>query len=120
MDLLERRALITTQANPDSGRDYVITQCGDLNGGSVRMRYVPDKLIVTAEAFQNYLLALSGVTWESPEELSVTIISDVSNEVVGRWIQVVYTDEKNGHSILLEDQQPAWSGDGLISRLSLI
>ncbi|MFC1673426.1 hypothetical protein ACFL12_04655 [Pseudomonadota bacterium] len=131
MDLMQRRAMLEAKPNPDKTLDYIITLEGHLpnSKGSNRqvvLRYVPDREVLDARSFGNYLESLSGDSWENPEDLAVTVISDVNNEVVARWVQVsVRVPELNHHavethSVVIEDRQPNWDNRALLSRLGRI
>jgi len=130
MDLMERRALLSASPNTDSKLDYIVTLTGHLpnsgGGRDIVLRYIPDRLVLNAKAFGDYLEALSKVTWDSPEDLAVTILSDVSNEVVSRWAQVNLSMPElqhhavATHSVLIEDRQPGWDNASLLGRLERI
>jgi len=130
MDLMERRAYLSTRPNSDSKLDYIVTLAGHLpntgGGRDIVLRYVPDRNVLDAKAFGDYLEALSKVTWDTPEDLAVTIISDVSNEVVARWAQVNLSMPElqhhavETHSVVIEDRQPGWDNPSLLARLERI
>ena len=87
------------------------------------MRYVPDKLIIDPAAFGRYLGALGTLPWESLEKVAVTILDDINNEVVARWVQVALSAPNgthpgvDSHGVMLEDRQPKWDNPALLSRL---
>lgn len=129
MDLRERRDLVKTETNPDRNHDYVVDLKGhtahpDKAGPStIEVRYVPDKWILRSDAFDTYLKALGTEKWVSVEELATTILNDLSNETVCRWVQVVVSapdDEHKSvdrHTVMVEDIQPGWSNPRLLDRL---
>ena len=129
MDLHARRNFLETTSNPDKRLDYVVTLQGTVrhqgNDGptaSVRLRYVPDVLILPPHAFIAYLGALSGLEWPSLEQLANVVLDDFNNEVVPRWVQLNVSapfegDMEGEHSVTLEDLQPTWQNERLISRL---
>ena len=129
MDLQERRALIKTVANPDSNVDYVVDLRGHISfpggGGrsSVEIRYVPDRWILQVETFDAYLKAVGGQEWPTLEELATTVLNDIANEVVPRWLQAIVSapdDEHSSvdrHGVMLEDRQPNWNNPQLLARL---
>ncbi|MAN79323.1 MAG: hypothetical protein CMM77_01060 [Rhodospirillaceae bacterium] len=125
MDLWQRRAVLDPVPNPDRNIDFVSSLSGRLSafGGTVdvALRYVPDALTVSPGAFAAYLRALEGGDWPSHENLSTTILQDVSNELVPRWVQVVTRQEKTGaaseHKVLVEDRQPQWNNAALLAHL---
>ncbi|MBL4615890.1 MAG: hypothetical protein JKY27_13615 [Magnetovibrio sp.] len=134
MDLIERRALLVIGNNPDKQLDYLVTLTGHLPGGGggtgsgrarqvVEMRYVPDKHILQARSFGTYLEALSTQIWDSPEDLAVTVLSDINNEVITRWVQIAISVPElqhhavETHAVVIEDRQPEWDNPALLTRL---
>ena len=131
MDLMERRAILQCTPNPDKQLDYIVTLTGHLphsHGQSrrVTLRYVPDRDIVDSRALGAYLEALAEQTWSTPEDLAVTILTDVNNEIVARWIQVGLSMPERlhhaveSHAVVLEDRQPGWDNPALLGRLERI
>lgn len=131
MDLNERRALLEVSSNLDRKLDYLVTLSGHLPGGGgarqlVNVRYVPDKLVLEARSFGAYLEALADLHWESPEDLAVTVLTDLNNEVVTRWIQVSINVPElqhhavDIHAVVIEDRQPGWDNAALLGRLERI
>lgn len=131
MDMTQRRAMLDAKPNPDKTLDYIVTLEGHLpnSRGSSRqvvLRYVPDRDVLDARSLGSYLEALSGDDWENPEDLAVTVISDVNNEVVARWVQVavrvpeLYHHAVETHSVVIEDRQPGWDNKALLGRLAPI
>jgi len=131
MDLIERRALLKAANNPDKKLDYLVTLSGHLPGGGsarqmIEVRYVPDKLILNVESLDAYLDALSNQVWNNPEDLAVTVITDINNEIVSRWVQVkvnipeLHHRAVDIHGVVIEDRQPGWDNPGLLGRLERI
>ena len=129
MDPHARRSLLSAVRNPDSKLEYVISISGHMTPfesdqrSSVVLRYVPDRLILAPPAFGRYLDAMGLLQWSSLEEAAVTLLNDISNELVARWVQVSVTAPQHihpgvlGHDVLLEDRQPNWDNAGLLARL---
>ena len=129
MDLTERRGLLTTVANPDAGLDYVSELRGEIpdpgSGGdsSVILRCVPDRRVLLPDAFSRYLEALADLSWTSLEEIATTVLTDVNNEVIARWIQVSVRvgatryPRVREYGVIVEDRQPDWDNAALLSRL---
>ena len=123
-DRLKRQSTLETAPNPNPGIDYVsqlsVKAIDDY--ATVHIRYIPDKLLLTTEAFEMYLHAFSPSDFESLEDLTLTILDDLNNELVARWIQVaVEANAKGldrGHRVMVEDRQPKWDNPFLLSRLS--
>ncbi len=129
MDAKERRGLLATRSNPDARLDYVSALEGYIEPAAraqrttVGMRYVPDKLIIDPVAFGRYLGALGALPWESLETVAVTILDDINNEIVARWVQVALSAPNgahpglDNHGVMVEDRQPKWDNPALLSRL---
>lgn len=129
MQVLERRALLTTGDNPDGTHDYVTGLEGHLQAfgqgetTGIGVHYVPDRLIVEPSAFGRYLDALAKIEWESLEALATAILGDFTNELVARWVRVVVKAPEGAyrgvgsHEVMIEDRQPQWDNPALLSRL---
>ncbi len=126
MNKLARRSILTTRSDPDPRLDYIVTLGGDIENMSptgVEVRYVPDRLIIEPLSFGRYLETLGGLAWGSLEEIAVTVLDDVNNETVARWIQVTVSahrpDASNvgTHNVIMEDRQPRWDNPRLLARL---
>jgi 7-cyano-7-deazaguanine reductase len=129
MDTQDRRSLLVTAPNPNPRLDYVsalegtvaLSTTGDV--ATVSLFYVPDKLILDTVSFGFYLKAFETMAWESLEQVAVTILDDVGNEAVARWVQVALSgpDPAHGnvgrHAVLVQDRQPGWDNPALLSRL---
>lgn len=123
MDIFERRTLLSTDRNPDIKLDYVVAINGLITTSIVKLRYVPDRTILVPSAFGEYLETLGGIEWQSLEETAAAVLNDVNNELIARWVQVSITAPGEfhpgieSHEVLLEDRQPNWDNEGLLSRL---
>jgi 7-cyano-7-deazaguanine reductase len=128
-DLEARRGLLATESNPVQRIDYVVTLEGHVAGSGdrpalcVSVRYVPDKLLLTPRGLRAYLEGLAALGWRSVEETAVTVLEDLNNELVARWVQVAVSMREpraglDAHRVLVEDRQPRWENPGLLSRLS--
>ena len=131
MDITARRNILNCTSNPDGGIDYMVNMEGhiDKEGATrtnVLLRYVPDKLVLNAGSFGVYLDKLGDIGWNVPEDLAVTIISDINNELIPRWIRISVNAPDlahpavDTHGVVLEDRQPKWDNPGLLSRLKQI
>lgn len=129
LDPHARRNLLSAVRNPDSKLEYVISISGHMKPfdtdqrSGVVLRYVPDRLILDPPAFGRYLDAMGALRWPSLEEAAVTLLNDISNQLVARWVQVLVTAPHHihpgvlSHDVLLEDRQPNWDNAGLLARL---
>ena len=127
MDVLQRRALLELDPNPDAKLDYLVSLDGTaaLPGFSESARmslsYVPDRHIVKPAAFHRYIEVLSEEPFSSLESFAVTFLNDVNNELVPRWIRVSLINSHNSasgtenHGVTLEDRQPKWENASLLS-----
>ena len=130
MEITKRRELLVPSNNPDDRLDFLVTLFAqpqiqwkgqDLN---IRMTYVPDRLILDPTSFDTYLDALTSTRWENVEQLAVTILEDFGNELVPRWYQVLMnagSSRASGtstHRVILEDKQPNWANDMLLTRVN--
>ena len=134
MDTLDRRKLLVTGPNPDATLDYLAALEGEIaplkgcpgTAASIRLVYVPDKAVLSAASFSRYLEALAEETWDSLEGVAVTVLGDINNEVVARWVRVAVSAEPvllpgvNAHTVTAEDRQPGWDNPALLSRLKRI
>ncbi len=114
---VDRHALLASAANPGSRLDYLVTLTVEIGAAKVRLRYVPDRLILAPGALVAYAVHLGG-THMSPERLAIGVLDDVSNEIVPRWVEV--TVEASGterHGVTVADRQPNWSNPALLARL---
>ena len=119
-----RRQHLQTQANPNPKVDY-LSVVRDTVGGdeiSVLLRYVPDKLVMPPTAFTAYLKAFHTADFHSLETFALTLLEDINNEVVPRWVEITVTQSSSGwspgHSVTVVDQQPRWNNTGLLSRIA--
>ncbi len=125
MELRERRAVLESQPNPDPRLDYVSMLSGDIRSElysaplNVQLSYVPDRVILKSDAWWSYLRAVSELSWTSVEELGVTLLADLNDELVARWIEVSIAghDNDNRHGVVLSERQPDWDNPALLSRL---
>jgi len=130
MDMIDRRALLDVKENPDRKLDYVITFSGELESSPqthrIVLRYIPDRQVLDAHGFARYIEAIDKMSWDTPEDLAVTVLSDVNNEIVARWVQVSLSapEQQNSsittHGVVIEDHQPGWENRSLLGRLERI
>jgi len=132
MDLATRRTLLNVSPNPNLNLDYVTGFEGRIGApafehpADVILRYVPDRSILEAASYEAYLETIEQGSWGSLEEMAVTLLDDIRNELVARWVQVIVKHQPQGLShlqrqaITLEDYQPNWDNEELLSHLPLI
>jgi hypothetical protein len=114
LSLDQRRAILAPAALPPARVEYVVRM--DLEGetGELALLYVPDRFTIGLEALSDYIAVVDGLNL--PTELkAVTILEDLVNELVCRWIRVSLN--LDGKTVILEDRQPGWSNADLLARL---
>jgi hypothetical protein len=120
------RELLHALPNPGERHDYLVRLIGNVShagGGNahITLHYVPDRLIAEAAGFGAYLDALGRASHETLEGLAACVLDDVNNALVPRWVRVTLTADSaaagSRHAVLMEDAQPGWSNDPLISVL---
>ncbi|MFN3077284.1 MAG: hypothetical protein ABT940_10465 [Alphaproteobacteria bacterium] len=126
-----RRCLLVVSANPDRSRDYAVTLSGVIrrgllppsppwSGAFFRLRYVPDRWILSPESLVGYLEVVGTTPWSSLEHLASVLADDLRNELIPRWmlVQLGTGSPTSGHEVMIEDRQPRWDNRGLLSSLS--
>ncbi len=125
---LDRRHLVRTAANPDTGSDYIIrfemrtTPSFALGPLKFVARYVPDRLLLDPSCLKTYLHALTQPAWPTLEAMVLAMRDDLGNELIPRWLEIVVSPseaslESARHSVLVEDRQPQWNNPNLLARL---
>jgi 7-cyano-7-deazaguanine reductase len=121
MDLHARRSNIRTASNPESRLDYLVSLEGSVANLKVRVRYVPDETILLPGSFTEYLdVFADGAT--HVEAVASTILHDLNNELVARWVQVSVSSAGEftpSHRATIEDRQPKWDNPGLLARIAV-
>ncbi|MFQ5785227.1 MAG: hypothetical protein ACE5H8_10445 [Alphaproteobacteria bacterium] len=122
-----RRGHLVTAPNPGRRNDYVVTLAGMMEAPEpaaevgVTLRYVPDRVVLRPAAFAAYIEVLREASWDGLEELATTILGDVNNELIPRWVHVsLKADNPEGgyHAVDLDDRQPNWDNPSLLARLA--
>jgi 7-cyano-7-deazaguanine reductase len=123
MDLHARRSHLRTADNPETRLDYVVFLEGSVGGVRVRVRYVPDRRILIRPSLEEYFEAFGGRNDDRLEFTATTILHDLNNELVARWVQVSVSISDGGgsrHQVTIEDRQPKWDNPGLLARLTAL
>ena len=110
-------SLLTGRSNPRISLDYIVTLTGKLESShqSIRLRYVPDKLLIDGAAFTAYLAFLDGDGAVAPEHVALTLLDEMNNEIVPRWVQIAVTG--GSETVIVEDRQPNWENSDILDRL---
>ncbi|AWK89274.1 hypothetical protein DEW08_22945 (plasmid) [Azospirillum thermophilum] len=113
-----RRERLTTAPTPDSRHDFLVELRGEpMPGTRLRIRYVPDRLVLDPAGLAAYLPALATVPG-GLEALAVAVLDDLNNELVPRWVEVsAERDTPLPHRVSIEDRQPTWDNPVLLGRL---
>ncbi len=129
MQILDRRELLRCLPNPATGLDYMSKFAGQIKNlpsvefFTVEIRYVPDRLVLDPACLGVYLSELSGREWSPLETLTTTLLDDLQNQVIPRWVQVrlIANRTTDGipicQTIIAEDAQPGWKNDVLLGRM---
>lgn len=127
-----RRGLLQSVANPKPDSEYIVQLRHKLapygietaNGVELRLFYVPDAQMMTAENYDVYLSHFERELEECAtiEELGAMIVDDLNNELVPKWIHLSLSGEHAHamHRVSYEERQPGWDNVFLLSRLSTI
>lgn len=124
--LAARRKHLATTASPATGPDYMVVLDGAFtdpgSGQTVHacLHYVADRAVLSLNAYQNYLQVLAGDAAPTLEAFALTMLDDVNNEVIPRWVQVELTtgppDGDGRHRVIMDDCQPGWQNPDLLAR----
>ena len=109
-----RRAVLAPQALPPARVEYVVRMDIECEGGLLSLLYVPDRFTVDEAALAAYMPQVDAMNL-SVELKAITILEDLVNELVCRWLRVSLT--LNGKTVVVEDRQPGWRNDDLLVRL---
>lgn len=105
--------------NPGSGLDYVVLLEGMAAraGCRVRLRYVPDKLILDSASFAEHLASLPPVENGHFEALALALLDEINNEIVPRWVQIAASagsDAGAAETVIVTDRQPNWDNPEIL------
>ncbi len=128
MQTSDRRSILATSPNPDITLDYIISLSGTIqthiapiphSNVSISLKYVPDREIAMPEPWRAYLDILASHTWATLEELAVTVLADINDQLIPRWaeLSIISLTEASKHSILLNENQPDWNNPSLLSAI---
>jgi len=121
MDAILRREHLETGENLNTKVEYVVTLWGAISETcQVEIRYIPDLAILKPDSLKTYLATLGAMNWENLEALGLTILNDLNNQLIPRWVQVMVAGKSAdlAHRVTLEDRQPRWDNAALLSRMS--
>ena len=118
-------------SNPRFGSDYIVALDYVAPPGealrwpiSLKLRYIPDRLILDTTSFRSYMSYLLMLKWGGLEQLASAVIEDFNNELVPCWVRVIVIgcigqgDQTIKHRVYCEDRQPRWGNVTLLASLS--
>lgn len=112
-----RREDLVTLPSPDPRHDYLVDLVAAAGTVMLRVRYVPDRLILDPSSLVQHVGGLTG----GPEAVVLALLDDLANELVPRWLEVTAsTDTPLPHRVVAEDRQPGWDSPALLARLERI
>jgi len=114
---------LKSRSNPRSNLDYVVLLegAGSPAGNRVKLRYIPDKLLIESASFDAYLAALANAEAGRPEMLALAILDDINNEIVPRWVQISVSADSadtTAQTVIVEDRQPNWDNANILGNLA--
>ncbi len=104
-----------TYPNPIPHHDYLIIRTHQAGPLAMRVRYVPDRLIVSDDEFTALCHALP--VDALPEQAAGTLLDRLNDLLVPRWLEVRCTSADAAHLVIIEDSQPGWSNPHFLDRL---
>ena len=114
----ERRQTLATLATPAPWHACRVRWIGTLADGTVlTVEYVPDRLLLAAAAFPAYLESLQRTAWPALEGLTTTVLDDLNNQLVPRWVRVSAGRDSGAirHFATAADRQPGWDNPALLA-----
>ncbi len=118
-DIRQRRETLQISPAPHPRHDVVVTHRTHLGNTALRLRYVPDRDILSPDSLNVYLKMIEAGPQVSLEEKAQTILEDINDQVIPSWLEVTMrlTDGEAEHDVRIEDRQPHWQDRGLLDRL---
>lgn len=118
----QRRGRLEVLPNPAERLNYQVSLRAGADGADpdgapfalILVDYVPDRVLLDPSAFAAYVAGLSTQSWDGLEALGVTVLDDLNNELVPRWVRVTVRAARTAraptlrHGVVLEDWQPSW------------
>ena len=74
------------------------------NPETITVTLIPDKLSADHGSMRDYLKHKASQSWQTPDDMILTMIEDINNALVPKWLEVIY--EHNGVTLKVEDRQP--------------
>lgn len=110
------------RSNPRSDLDYIVLLEGTAAaaGCRVRLRYVPDKLILDSASFADRLATMAPAAGAHFETLALALLDEINNEIVPRWVQIVASADAGAptaETVVVTDRQPNWDNPDILNTL---
>lgn len=118
--VLKRRELIESTPAPHPRHDAIVTLSKSFDGKTLRLRYVPDRDVLTPESLSIYLREISNLEADNLETVTQTILEDINDQIIPSWLEIMVSEDVDGftHSVQIEDRQPYWKDRSLLDRLA--
>ncbi|MEM6902061.1 MAG: hypothetical protein AAF556_02320 [Pseudomonadota bacterium] len=124
-----RRSLVKCRPSPATGHDYLVDlkiklQAQDRSSPyHLTIRYVPDRELIDDGQMREYWRFIEAAKWPSLAAIAITVLEDLNNEVIPRWLQVqlrdpLTSDYQEGSMVTIEDRQPGWHNQQMLARIS--
>lgn len=115
-ELADRQALLPTVPNPNPKIDILTRGSARVGaiGLPITVIYVPDKRLIASGGLAGFAKSFQP-EGETLEARAVSLLREISDELVPRWIQLRLGE--GDHRVLMEDRQPKWTNDPLLSRI---
>jgi len=126
-----RRNLIRIVPSRVTSHDYLIDLSIRLTRDTISapmtliIRYVPDRDLIDDDAMHEYWRFIEAAAWSCASDMALAILEDLNNELIPRWVQVQLRNESKadylqGMMITVEDRQPGWHNQYLLSRIGQV
>lgn len=115
-----RRETLRTMPAPQPRHDTIVMLSASLGSATLRLRYVPDRDVLSPQSLTSYLAVLARQLPDSLEETAQTVLEDVNDQVIPCWLEVTLSQSTGdiAHQVRIEDRQPRWQDRGLLDRLA--
>jgi NADPH-dependent 7-cyano-7-deazaguanine reductase QueF len=106
-DSSSARSRLRTIVAPGGNHPTTITLSLPYSGGLLTVEYAPERYLLERESFKDYLKVVPGA---GPEQLVATIVDDLANEVVAKFLRVTFATDDAGvkYTVAMEDTPSTW------------
>ncbi|PCI49602.1 MAG: hypothetical protein COB49_04835 [Alphaproteobacteria bacterium] len=125
---ISSKEALSSLPNPYRNKTYTVSITQEITPGEqiflFGLRYVPDKLLLDHDGLSEYLEQILTCRSAKTEILIHDILEDIMDQIIPKWIEVYLSQKQNkfGQNLLItvEDRQPGWKDDLMLSRLPAI